>query len=682
MTINCHHCGLQMAIAEPKLTITTEEGDQLFFHNNHYTTFMKFSNEFLKKLLTESKIPSSIAADNFSTISGGRKIFAAVIDYLIGIQYPRPEALIELLEPWYNFAAKRLAMTLNLADGLKQEIDSYSQKKIVEARKRPPATSALAPKPARKLFQPPEPKFLQEFQFQSNSQLEKAIKVLPLILANMTAIAQKAIEIVFDTSIDTASTDCKSIVNINPYFFEIDMPDLGFGISYHEAGHIRYSENVTAAIAKANSQGDKVLATIINLIVDRHDDFLNAKDSPGFADCIWQRLQHILPKYHCQDPFSDFFYACKKRTAPRFSESHKAMQLIAKFLRRNIWQSEALYETAEKVKKILSAHLPPNELVQSCSIMVKLMAYAQAISQGPNLSPAQKQRLEKVLSQIIKRGRDAEIKKLRKLLTRPSGAGSKLPAHNKNIRKTTVKKIQSNNRESYQGIFALIRSHVAKLRSRLNNIESPVESEIRFQEEGELDMSNLGRLVLGFKDCFTQTIVETEIDTEIHLVIDQSGSMHGDKIEQARQICVLFNEAILAKKNLLDGHIWGYHDNNQSLVYDYGRCRANLDLSSMTAPELAGNNDPEALSHVASSIIKSKRKKKLIIMIGDDGPANPWVTNRLANQLLSIGIPVIHIMVEVAASPKYFPIELLFRSFSELIEEFGEMLTKMLRWMR
>ena len=90
---------------------------------------------------------------------------------------------------------------------------------------------------------PPAPVGLEE-------QLQRLENVLPSLVNDCAVMVHRPFRIEWDWFSPTASTDCRSVINLSPWFFirgdEISpagMPlqEVGFGSAYHECGHIRHS---------------------------------------------------------------------------------------------------------------------------------------------------------------------------------------------------------------------------------------------------------------------------------------------------------------------------------------------------------------------------------------------------------------------------------------------------------
>ncbi len=683
----CRYCSMVIRPAEKRITVNLD-GQKQSFHQEHYRELLgKGYREFVEKAQGMG-LPPELIPSSFQSIEEGREaIGKAVSALLAGIK--SEEEQIKSIAPYFKISRRYFFFKAGVPENLLPKIIQFLKEPEpvytkVDFAKKEAKTTVAAPEPEpiipRILIPPITPNFNPGFQ--ANLKLGETRKVLPLLRNDLLAIIQRPFQLVFDPSVTTAATDCKEIIRFNPYPFENNQSELGFGIGYHEAGHLRHSRDLADLIRVAKEEGGEILGTIANLILDRRDDRLSAEKFPGFAMLLRKRLKYLFPGHRGRNPFEDFAYACKKGTKPRFRESYRAMKLVRKLGKKNIWTIFDVVETAEKILNILRQFIPENEAkAEEESLMVFLTAVSQ-IEQGPDLSPEQKTELEKAITGILKTVRNDELEKLRKALKIPAVSAISLPPiAQRKIKPPKVEKIVKSVQVAYRQVAAKIRNYINAARVSLSRIESFSEYTLHYQEKGELDLENLASLVTDRADCYQSTILEHDLDLEVHLALDTSSSM-GEVIHSARQLVVLFCEAILNIAPGVEGHVWSYNsdDKGTAKIVDYGKCRPGI--AFVEAAASGGNADYEALSVMSRAIQKSHHKRKIVIMVGDDGPSNPKEVNELATALFRQGVPVIHLLVEVFAAPRIFPIELLFNSFPELLSEFGGIITSICQTIR
>ena len=217
------------------------------------------------------------------------------------------------------------------------------------------------------------------------------------------------------------------------------------------------------------------------------------------------------------------------------------------------------------------------------------------------------------------------------------------------------------------------------LKKRLRLLDSPKSFTLYGQDEGdEIDDDEVANIALNIGGYFMTEVDVRDINAEIHLAVDCSGSMSGKKVKTAKQIAILFSEAIQTF-NAVDcvGSVWGY---SSEAIYDFGEVSQSSGLVTLEGE--AGNSDTHMLRHVGACLARSTKRRKILFVLCDDGPDNITEVQRISNQLLSRGILVIHLLVGVHAAPQMYPIELLFLKMEDCLKELGDVLETVLRHMK
>lgn len=110
-------------------------------------------------------------------------------------------------------------------------------------------------------------------------------------------------------------------------------------------------------------------------------------------------------------------------------------------------------------------------------------------------------------------------------------------------------------------------------------------------------------------------VTESHADLFLGVVVDCSGSMHGERMERARRMAALLAEAARGLDGV-DMRLFGFtHDT----LYDAGdadRCAAHALEAG------GGNNDAAGLWHAATHALNSTRAARLLVMISDGLPTD------------------------------------------------------------
>lgn len=680
--VMCGVCNTSIAPGERSTTMPMK-GATVTVHEDCYRQTLNKAYRTFCQHCQNARIGPELIPRSFFSIEDGQESLQRAINHIAASDSDPQSAAERVI--FLLVAARALYFRPRLPAGLRAEIQ-----KIIDANQAraaaaavaipptpPPAPVAPAPRPVRRYV--PEPPHIPQPRpgFDRNAKLPRATALLPQIVSDILAIVGRAVNLVWDPGIGTAATDLMATIYFNPYWFEEKLDAVGYGMVYHETGHIKFSAHLHGIMGKAKQEGGEALMHIVNLILDRHDDELGAAASPGLAMVLRKRLGYLFPRIRTRYPWEDFAYACKKRTQPRFPETRAAMRVLRRLKQSGKWTEEAVLEAAICIRKILG-HSPNEESAEEQGFVRFMAAVAKAES-GPPLTQVQIDNLDKAIQVMLVGARNNDLKRLQRLLRMQEGSPPPTVAHRKGWVEPEIIREREVDPAAYQAVRQTVAGEVARARALFRSIESPVETVVRFQDEGELDFQNLSRLVTGLGGCFAYTTVDRDLDASIHLAQDLSSSMTGAGEEFARKLGVIFTESILTLRPYVEGHAWGYRTaGRKSYVFDYGPCRVGSALAKAKAD--GSNADWEALTVISRELRRSTRRRKVIIMIGDDGPSDPEEVNRLAARLLQANIPVIHILVGVVAAPRIYPVQLLFRSFPELVGEFGSVLDKIFRW--
>jgi hypothetical protein len=560
-------------------------------------------------------------------------------------------------------------------------------------------------------------------------------RIFPILCDRITALIGKPFRLIFDSTQPTASTDCIAEVRMNPWFFTEGHTEVGFGTGYHESGHIKFSPWGTTFLAEAHEWGGETLKYIANLILDRKDDLLTAQHAPGYADTLRRRLAYIstmsrrleradqldayarrvthphplhvkiskkqgenhhqtieehvtalLKNWKPKDAYEDFFFACKWHKRPRIRKVHKAMKLLTpkKLLdadpEKLLWIAQEIHailgDPDEHEKDNLTPKMRKELRMEFEKKFIELCLLAAGIELGRSLDPALLGALGAIIDGTLKSQRKQAIARLIQWMRSHSSTSSSGPRSVGREHTVPVKRIPSNGTHApaYTRLLASVLQYVQPLIRKLKALENPSYYTLHGRDEGDIDFREVARIATGLSGYRMERVEERNIDAEIHLALDRSGSMEGEKLETAKKIAVVFSEAIMALQPSCEGTIWTFNSRN---IYDYGHPNKMSAFVAAVANE--GNSDTHLLTVAGKRLQESKRRRKVLIMLCDDGPDDMEMAKRISYQLKSAGIIVIHMFIGVHGAPNIFPIELLFNTIEDCLEEFGDILEQVVK---
>jgi len=590
-------------------------------------------------------------------------------------------------------------------------------------------------------------------------------RVFPRLLNMIVMLVQKPVSLIWDPTIETASTDCQAHVRLSPNPFLDGLEKIGFGSAIHEGGHILWTPNGVKLLQRAHQQGGESRRHILNIIIDRKDDKLTSCHAPGRADLLRSRMLYIatmtirkellqrderfvdytnadfdriLHNFKPRDVWEDFFFAAKWGKTARYAQTRRAMRKIrmSKLLTASgtelLWMAQKIHEilgepveeTQEKREEQASRSgllvsgsggkkkkkrskksgksakteppkkndgqrfdqktmraLPSSDQKKAVEKFIKLARIAYAIEQGftgTSIDPEIAKLIEQIIAQHLSHARSEAMKKMRRLLRREFVWPGALSTGETDT--IEIKKVKPNVRHAaeHARLETAIRPYLARLLAQLRKIDSPSEYELSGLHEGDdLDLTDSARIAAGFSPTYTEIVVEYKLDAEIGLALDCSGSMYGNKLEFAKRLVKLFSLGITAKSPELQGRVWAF---NSYAIFDYGPINLLSGFVSVEAD--GGNSDTHLLKIAGKELLASNKKRKVLIVVCDDGPDNLAEAKRLAQELLDRGILVIHILVGVHATPDVYPVEMLFTTMEECLENFGPLIVDIIKNLR
>ena len=543
--------------------------------------------------------------------------------------------------------------------------------------------------------------------FAGFTEIERAAKILeaefPRIAADVGMLVARPFRLIFDPTVETAATDCLAEVRISPHFFLEGFRDVGYGTAYHEAGHIRTSPYGARILERAKREGGPVLRHILNIILDRKDDYETAAFAPGFAPLLRERLTYIctmtrrahlkgrgltpeqvtaaLKGWKPEDPYEDFFFAAKWHKTPRTKDGARAMRYCTR--RRLLAASpEVLLWTAKRVREVLGEQAEEDwgspERVRLEQLFLALIAAAGLAGCGhptTPLDPKIARILQRFIAQFVAGNRKSGLDRLRGIL---KGTGIAWPGPiSVGVEPTVPIKVvphDPSHATAYQELLAPVRHLVDPLVARLRRVDNPSEFTLHGQDEGELDLDEAAAIACNLGGYYQTTVTECDIDAEIHFAVDCSGSMTGEKVKIAKQISIVFSEGIKPLAPAVEGRLWAF---SSKAVYDLGPPSP---ISGIVGIEgEGGNSDTHMLAHVGKALAHSRHRRRVLIVLCDDGPDSIEDVRRMSQQLMARGIIVIHLLVGVHGTPDIYPVELPYTSMEECLMEFGDLLEEIIR---
>lgn len=229
-----------------------------------------------------------------------------------------------------------------------------------------------------------------------------------------------------------------------------------------------------------------------------------------------------------------------------------------------------------------------------------------------------------------------------------------------------VKRIPISNKylSSYRNISSKLNLETVSLIKQIRDIRTyNTGGKMNGLTSGKLDMKNLHKYKTTSKIFCRNTYKIKEMDLAFGIILDQSGSMCGQKIADGRAAMILLHDTLNA---LNINHAIMGHDSNsnmQSNIYRYWYFNEEKEHNLGVPTELAvlnalsGNCDSGALYYM-EQLMKGVRNKDKIVMIFSDGQPTECTDKDLRDQVAHMeknGIHVIGIGINFDSIKSYYP---------------------------
>lgn len=404
----------------------------------------------------------------------------------------------------------------------------------------------------------------------------------------------------------------------------------GFGL--HEAAHLRYTYlrvylNFLSFISgKYTFEEGEIIKIFINLLEDNRVEDLLLTERPGFQDFI------DCAKSYNSKTLEEKLNIMRERKLILF---FKTLIGILRF--PGLIEEEVLEEYSEVYKEVQEKITPyPENLKDICSVSESIFK----IIKEKKLSDIDPAELKKILFLIndtesitsimygvdLDSGRKIDKSKVSRLLSSKDSLTMK-------ILEGTVERGDSDkvffekpkgDRNDYLRDVRAVQKYVPRLKKILTGTDKNYDFNIQGCRSGILDTTKLAEAYQGVPQVYLrQGHVRTNKST-ICVLIDESGSMGGEKEILARQAAILLNETF-GKSLGVDLYIYGHTADigsvgyiNLSVYREGNHYNPKFSLSKSYAK--SQNRDGDAILEVAKRVRKFTKENCIMFVISDGSP--------------------------------------------------------------
>jgi len=168
------------------------------------------------------------------------------------------------------------------------------------------------------------------------------------------------------------------------------------------------------------------------------------------------------------------------------------------------------------------------------------------------------------------------------------------------------------------------RGSIERVRNALQFHSGKRTEETYGLRSGELDEGGLHKLSYDCDHIWSQKTISKLPDVAVGILVDQSGSMCGPKIEAARTMCIVLAEALKRVSGVrlyVYGHTANIGADNELTIYEH-YTPSSADLTELGGIQAHSNNyDGYAIKDVAKRLASDPAKGKHLFVIADGYPA-------------------------------------------------------------
>lgn len=244
-------------------------------------------------------------------------------------------------------------------------------------------------------------------------------------------------------------------------------------------------------------------------------------------------------------------------------------------------------------------------------------------------------------------------------------------------------------REAYDTSLRAVRKYIPTIANTLKNHCREYQVSYRGMRSGLLDTSKIAEAYQGVQNVYIRQGQVKSDKMAVCVLIDESGSMYGEKIIAARDLAVLLNEAVSTVPGIdlyIYGHTYGdrcrdsYRDGEQVTELQVYREKGYAPKKALGSIEArSGNLDSYAIREAAARMKKfTGGRKNLMFVITDGAPNERYeqLTNTV-KQLEKQGLSIVAVCIEPSYDPsQLYTHHVTMTDMSTLALNLGKMIKK------
>ena len=467
--------------------------------------------------------------------------------------------------------------------------------------------------------------------------------------------------------------------------------DIFTGLTIHEGCHLLYTDMGLKATSK-----NRIIADLFNILEDERIEMLCGEERPGFANFLGCTKYYYFDKYSSR--VQNMQDSGKLEKVARLLNCILAMIRYPKGLDMN-----DITEFADTLLKVKNVIIPfPSTCKGALDTAEKIYEIIKdffdtqekeksSLPRNKSSKSNQRKNLNDALDDILKSMEQEVVQQPNSKLSYDR-MSEEVSENGQRLGKALEGKIElginkyvnihqpRGNQQAYNESLTRVKRFIPAIANILRSNGTESRMELRGLRSGFLDTNKLAEAFQGVENIYQQYTVVRADKLAVCILVDESGSMDGDKINSARDTAVLLNEALASVKNV-DLYIYGHTTENGNFIklnaYREGKTIKDKYAIGSIASDWS-NIDSFAIREAAARIRARTNDKCLFFVISDGEPCEPLKNVKNAvSDLAKDNFSVISIGIDFEYDPSLmYEHHVSMTDMSKLAPELGKMIKK------
>ena len=499
--------------------------------------------------------------------------------------------------------------------------------------------------------------------------------------------------------------------------------DILLGLASHEAAHGAYTDNslTDEFLANENDVLKQLKFNVWNIIEDERIEYLLGEDRPGLVDNLSATKGYYFKKTTENlrengkmptEPLPKLLSALtlavrypSEMSRDEVEDCFDELNAIRQVLTPYPLTPKGAWEATDRVMDIIR-HMAENKAKQDKQQQQQQTGSGQSEESGgkpSNETPRSKgtpskdkkptkKEIENALKDMLSSSQTQKVMEaIKKEIQKCEAANSASILDNYNNESETNKYVNEDDsemtcgagsgspdtfvfkpkseQESYMRSFKKVRAYVPAMAKSLSCKGTESDYQLHGLPSGKLNTNKLASFRMGNTNIFDKRGSVTCSKASVVMLIDESGSMNGQRLLAARETAILINEAIARIKNV-NFYCYGYTTKKLN-VYAEGKRSAKWALGGTVAD--GGTPTGDAMHIVGDRVRHITSEPCLMLVLTDGAPDNATKVIKQDEELRKRNFIPIGIGIQTNAVEKTFKESVAMMDISQLALELGRL---------